>query len=553
MGRILNPKARNALLIYPRFDADTFWNFKRTAEVFGAKYPASPLGMITVAALLPRSWSIRLVNRNTEELSDGDIEWADLIFTGGMLPQQSDTLDVVDICNARGKPVVVGGPAVTSCPHLYLAADFRVIGEAEHVIGELVEAWEAGAREGQFEAEKFQTDVTKSPIPRFDLLKFDDYLHIGVQFSRGCPFTCEFCDIIELYGRVPRAKTNAQMLAELDELYRLGYRGHVDFVDDNLIGNKKAVKAFLPELARWLEARDFPFEFTTEASINLADDAELLELMARANFVGVFVGIESPDPATLIAMRKKQNTRRSIAQSIHTIYASGLFVTAGFIIGFDSETESAADAMIDVIEEAAIPVCMVGLLYALPHTQLGRRLEKEGRLFPHPERKDLKTADQCTMGLNFKTLRPRHEVLADYARVLQRIYDPPAYAGRLRRLAKMLNNSGRKQQTRAAHSRRRHGSIEMLHRIMTNLPEPREIFRSTLSQCMSDQSGVHSLGRGTDGPVPSRRTVLARCHCPHREHHDYTRARWRRTARADSAGKLEFRQGDGRWGSIELR
>ena len=485
VDRILNAKACNALLIYPRFDANTFWNFKRTAEVFGAKYPASPLGLISVAALLPHSWSIRLVNRNTEDLSDADLDWADLVFTGGMLPQQSDTLDVVDFSHAHGKPVVVGGPGVTSCPHLYQAADFRVIGEAEHIIGNFIEAWEAGAREGQFEAEKFQIDVTRSPIPRFDLLKFEDYLHIGVQFSRGCPFTCEFCDIIEFYGRVPRAKTNAQMLAELDELYRLGYRGHVDFVDDNLIGNKKAVKAFLPELAKWLEARDYPFEFTTEASINLADNSELLELMECANFVGVFVGIESPDTATLIAMRKKQNTRRSIAQSIHRIYATGLFVTAGFIIGFDSETESAAEAMIELIEEAAIPVCMVGLLYALPHTQLERRLEKEGRLFPHPERKDLKTADQCTMGLNFKTVRPRQEVLADYAYILERIYDPVAYAGRLQRLAGMLDNSGRKRRTRAAHSRRKLGSLEMLHRIMTNLPEPREIFRNTLSQCIS--------------------------------------------------------------------
>jgi radical SAM superfamily enzyme YgiQ (UPF0313 family) len=475
----------NVLLVYPRFDADTFWNFKRTAEIFGAKYPASPLGLITIAAMLPPSWSVKLVDRNTGELSDADLDWADLVFTGGMLPQQSDTLDIVDFSRARGKPVAVGGPGVTSCPHLYQAANFRVIGEAEHIMKDFIAAWEAGAREGQFEAEKFQTDVTKSPIPRFDLLKFDDYLHIGVQFSRGCPFTCEFCDIIELYGRVPRAKTNGQMLAELDELYRLGYRGHVDFVDDNLIGNKKAVKAFLPELAKWLEARDYPFEFTTEASINLADDPELLNLMKCANFVGVFVGIESPDRATLIAMRKKQNTRRSIPQSIHTIYASGLFVTAGFIIGFDSETESTAEAMIELIEEAAIPVCMVGLLYALPHTQLGRRLEKEDRLFPHPERKDLKTADQCTMGLNFKTLRPRQEVLADYLQVLERIYDPIAFAGRLRRLAKMLDNSGRKQQTRAMHSRRKLGSIEMLHRIMINLPEPREIFRSTLSQCMA--------------------------------------------------------------------
>jgi radical SAM superfamily enzyme YgiQ (UPF0313 family) len=483
---MLNSKACNALLIYPRFDADTFWNFKRTAEVFGAKYPASPLGLITVAALLPRSWSTRLINRNTEELSDSDLDWADVVFTGGMLPQQSDTLDIVDLCRARGKHVVVGGPGISSCPHLYQAADFRFIGEAEDIINNFIGAWDAGTREGQFEAEKFQTDVTKSPIPRFDLLKFEDYLHIGVQFSRGCPFTCEFCDIIELYGRVPRAKTSAQMLAELDELYRLGYRGHVDFVDDNLIGNKKAVKAFLPGLAKWLEARDYPFEFTTEASINLADDPELLNLMVSANFVGVFVGIESPDTATLIAMRKKQNTRRSIAQSVHTIYSSGLFVTAGFIIGFDSETESAAEAMIELIEEAAIPVCMVGLLYALPHTQLERRLEKEGRLFPHPERKDLKTADQCTMGLNFRTLRPRQEVLADYAYVLERIYDPVAYSGRLQRLAKMLDYSCRKQQTRAEHARRTQGSIGMLHRIMTNLPEPREIFRSTLSQCMSD-------------------------------------------------------------------
>ena len=380
-------------------------------------------------------------------------------------------------------PLPSVGPGVTSSPELYQAANFRVLGEAEGVIDKFVEAWEAGEREGVFEAEKFQTDVTKTPIPRFDLLKFDDYLHIGVQFSRGCPFTCEFCDIIELYGRVPRAKTNAQMLTELEELYRLGYRGHVDFVDDNLIGNKKAVKAFLPELAKWLEARDYPFEFTTEASINLADDDELLMLMNRANFVGVFVGIESPDPATLIAMRKKQNTRRNIAQSIHKLYAAGLFVHAGFIIGFDSETQSAADAMVELIEEAAIPVCMVGLLYALPNTQLTRRLEKEGRLHPHVVREDVKSADQCTMGLNFETLRPRQEILTDYARILERIYDPVAYTGRLQRLAKLLDSSGRRQQTRAQHSRRNYSSLEILHRIISNLPEPRDIFRRTLAQC----------------------------------------------------------------------
>jgi hypothetical protein len=466
-------KACNVLLICPRFEAETFWNFKQTSEVFGAKYPAPPLGLITVAALLPSSWSIRLVNRNTEELTNDDLDWSDLVFTGGMLPQCYDTIDVIDLCHARGKPVAVGGPSVTSSPHIYERANFRILGEAEGIIDKFVEAWEAGAREGLFEAEKFQVDVTKSPIPRFDLLKFDDYLYIGVQFSRGCPFICEFCDIIELYGRVPRAKTNAQMLTELDELYRLGYRGHVDFVDDNLIGNKKAVKAFLPELAKWLEAHDHPFEFTTEASLNLADDAELLVLLNRANFVGVFIGIESPDTATLIAMRKKQNTRRSIAQSIHKIYAAGLVVHA-----------------------------MVGLLYALPNTQLTRRLEREGRMLSHFERAkvknegvlsrfvrgDVESADQCTMGLNFTTLRPRKEVLADYVHVLERIYDPVAFTGRLQRLAKMLANSGRKQQTRAQHSRRGIGRLEMLHRVISNLPEPRDLFRRTLSQCVATNS-----------------------------------------------------------------
>ena len=484
-GRLPDAKACNALLIYPRFDGDTFWNFRKTAAMFGAKYPAPPLGMITLAALLPRTWSIRLVNRNTEELTDDDLEWADLVLTGGMLPQQNDMLDIVDLSGARGKPVVVGGPGVTSSPHLYQTADFQILGEAEGVIDKFVEAWEAGAREGVFEAEKFQVDVTKTPIPRFDLLKFDDYLHIGVQFSRGCPFTCEFCDIIELYGRVPRAKTNAQMLAELDELYRLGYRGHVDFVDDNLIGNKKAVKAFLPELAKWLEAHDYPFEFTTEASLNLADDPEFLKLMTQANFIGVFVGIESPDPATLVAMRKKQNTRRSIPDSIHKLYAAGLFVTAGFIVGFDSESQSMADAMVELIEEAAIPVCMVGLLYALPNTQLTRRLEKEGRLHPDHEREDIKSADQCTMGLNFETLRPRQEILGDYVSILQRVYDPAAFAGRLQRLAALLDNSGRKQQTRAEYAQSRDGGLEVTRRILANMPAPRDMFRRTLMQCLS--------------------------------------------------------------------
>ena len=503
------PRAYNILLVYPRFAADTFWNFAATCELFGACYPAAPLGLITVAALLPSSWVVRLVDRNAEELTGQDLEWADLVMTGGMLPQQPDTLEVIDLCHAKGKPVVVGGPAVTSTPHIYEKADFRVLGEAEGIIDAFVAAWEAGAREGLFEAEKFTVDVTKSPIPRFSLLNFNYYLHIGVQFSRGCPFMCEFCDIIELYGRVPRAKTNSQMLAELDELYRLGYRGHVDFVDDNLIGNKKAVRTFVRELKSWLEKHDYPFEFTTEASVNLADDDDFLQAMSEANFVGVFVGIESPNADTLVATKKKQNIRRGLVESIHKIYAAGMFVTAEFIVGFDSEKGSIADEMIELIEDAAIPVCMVGLLYALPNTQLTRRLEKEGRLTPRRNSYLPGSADQCTHGLNFDTLRPRQEILLDYKRVLEKVYDPAAYAGRLERLASLLDNSHRNRQTPARKSRHRYGASDIVTRIITKLPEPREIFWPTFFKMRVEQSAVGSLDRGADSALSASGSVLA--------------------------------------------
>jgi len=479
-----DPRAPNVLLVYPRFAAATFWNFAATCELLGVKYPAAPLGLITTAAMFPPSWTVRLVDRNAEELTAANLDWADMVMTGGMLAQHNDTAEVIRIAQKHGKPVVVGGPAITSVPEAYLQADFQVLGEAEGILEKFIEAWTNGVRKGVFSAEKFTADVTKSPIPRFDLLKFDYYLHVGVQFSRGCPFTCEFCDIIELYGRVPRTKTTPQMLAELDRLYELGYRGHIDFVDDNLIGNKKAVKAFLPHLTRWLEEHDYPFEFTTEASLNLADDDELLKLMNAANFFGVFTGIESPNPETLVQMKKKQNTRRNIAESVHRIYAAGMFVTAGFIVGFDNEKAAMAEPMIDLIEEAAIPVAMVGLLYALPNTQLTRRLAKEGRLHPLPEMVPDGHGDQCTNGLNFDTLRPRREILEDYKRVLDRIYDPVAFAGRLRRLSDMLDNSTRKGQVRATDAKRKFSSAGMLHKLMASVPEPRDLFRETFSHCL---------------------------------------------------------------------
>jgi len=460
--------ACNVLMIFPRFNTDSFWNYRATCELTGARYPAAPLGLITVAALLPKSWEMRLVNRNTETLTDADLDWADLVMTGGMLFQQPDALRIIDMCRARGTPVVVGGPDVTSTPNIYSSANFRVLGEAEEIMEDFIAAWRSGAEQGVFQAPMGQTDVTRSPTPRFDLLKLEDYLHVGIQFSRGCPFNCEFCDIIELYGRVPRTKTNDQILAELDALYALGYRGHIDFVDDNLIGNKKALKKFLPDLQGWLNRKSFPFEFSTEASINLSDDPELLSALAAANFFAIFVGIESPDTETLVLMRKKQNTRRSLQESIHKIYDAGIFVFAGFIVGFDSEKGNTAEGMIECIENTAIPVCTVGLLYALPATQLGRRLLLEGRLFPGydlPSPQD--AGDQCTIGLNFETKRPRRDVLADYRAVLNAVYHPSAYFGRARRVGRMLRPLERRFKAPLPHALR---DLRLLVRLVWRLP-----------------------------------------------------------------------------------
>jgi radical SAM superfamily enzyme YgiQ (UPF0313 family) len=422
----------------------SFWNYQETCAVVGARYPATPLGLITVAALLPARWDVRLVDRNVEELEPADLAWADLVMTGGMLPQQRDTLALIEQVRQAGKPVVVGGPDVTASPEVYADADFQVCGEAEEILGRFVSDFEAGVRRGSYVVRDFP-DVTRSPVPRFDLLKLDRYMNVGVQFSRGCPFDCEFCNVIELNGRKPRTKPVEQVLRELDALWALGHRGHVDFVDDNLIGNRGRAKPLLRALAGWLEERGHPFEFSTEASINLADDDELLALMKAANFFAIFVGIETSDTAALLETHKMQNTRRDIAESIHKIHRAGIFVNAGFIIGFDAEQSSVAEQMVGCIEATSIPVCMVGLLYALPGTRLARRLKAEGRL--HADEYSIQhedDGDQCTSGLNYDTRRPREEMLADYREVLARTYAPHAYFGRVRRVCRELDKSSHK-------------------------------------------------------------------------------------------------------------
>jgi len=478
------PAATKALLVFPRFAGTSFWNYGATCELMGARYPAAPLGLITVAALLPRAWELRLVDRNARELADEDLAWADVVLTGGMLPQRRDTLHLVDRAHACGKPVVIGGPDVTCAPEAYVSAEFRVLGEAEEILTEFLAAWSAGAREGTFLAQRFP-DLALSPVPRFDLLHLRDYLHVGVQYSRGCPFSCEFCNVIELNGRKPRTKSPAQVFRELDALRDLGYRGHVDFVDDNLIGNRKAVRPFLRELATWERAHGWPFEFSTEASLDLADDPEVLSLLRAANFFAVFVGIETSDPVALAAAQKKQNLRRDIAASVRAIHGAGLFVNAGFIVGFDAERAGVAPAMVDCIEEASIPVCMVGLLFALAGTQLASRLEAEGRLDPSDQAYGSDDADQCTSGLNFRTLRPRREVLLDYRDVLARVYAPAAFFGRARRVGRELDRSGHGVRPSLRNVvRDLRGFVGMLWRMGVRDPELRGEWWRSLADCL---------------------------------------------------------------------
>lgn len=434
-----------AIVVSPRFDGDSFWAYKAACELVGARYPAPALGLLTMAAMLPAHWDVRLhdCNVNDDDALESQLDWADVLLVGGMLTQQREHLSLIETARARGLPVVVGGPDVSSSPHIYERANFLVIGEAEGCMPAFVAAWEDGAREGRFEVPMGSVDVTTSPTPRFDLLDFSKYAEVTVQFSRGCPFLCEFCDIIELYGRKPRTKTTSQMLTELQRLYDLGFRGTIEFSDDNLIGNKKAVKAFLPDLIAWQKAHGYPFEFATEASLNLSEDLELLGMLRDAKFFAVFMGIESPDPEVLAMMQKKQNLRRDIAETVRIVQAHGIFVLGGFIVGFDNEGDGTAEVMVDLIEDAAISICMVGLLLALPNTQLTRRLQREGRLHgDHDVHAGGRKQDHCTAGLNFDTVRPRRDVLRDYRDVVEQLYRSDVYFKRVRRTIDELDCSG---------------------------------------------------------------------------------------------------------------
>ncbi|MBI2835167.1 MAG: B12-binding domain-containing radical SAM protein [Acidobacteria bacterium] len=372
-------RVTHALLVYPEYPRTTYWSFSGTMSYIGKRAALPPLGLITVASLLPDHYDARLVDMNIEPLTDEHLAWADVIFTSTMIVQEPSLLDVIRRANRAGVPVVAGGPHPSSVGERLDGAAHLIVGEAEGVLPRFIADFDRNAAERVYRASGFP-DVSAAPVPRFDLLDLSAYGSMAVQYSRGCPFQCEFCDIWQLYGRRPRVKDPAQMLGELEALYDRGWRGSVFVVDDNFIGNPRQVKRFLPELEAWQIAHGFPFALYTEASVNLAQDREILARMRDSGFNMVFLGIETPSRESLIETKKLQNVRGDLLEHVETIQRHGLEVAGGFIVGFDHDTEDIFERQARFIEAAGIPLAMVGILGPLPGTELHRRLHREGRL-----------------------------------------------------------------------------------------------------------------------------------------------------------------------------
>ncbi len=414
----------NILMVYPRYPV-TFWSFKYSLKFVSRKTAFPPLGLLTVAAMLPSDWNIRLVDMNIRTLKAKDLQWADYVMVSAMLIQKDSVEHVLQQCRRFGKKVIAGGPLFTALPDEYgKKVDHMILQEAECTLPLFLRDLTAGHPKAIYRAEGF-SDLKETPIPRWDLIRVKEYATLLVQYSRGCPFNCEFCDVTILFGHRPRLKTTEQFLKELQTIYDTGWRGSLFIVDDNFIGNKRAIKSMLPEVIEWMRDHDYPFTLFTEASINLAEDDELIDLMVQACFDSVFVGLETPNEASLKECSKMQNVNLDVKAAIQKLQKSGIEVLGGYIIGFDSDDENIFSRQIKFIQETGVVTAMVGLLQALPNTKLWQRLKEENRLA------DCATGNNTDGSLNFIPAMDRATLMEGYRSLVKTIYSPKYYYQRI--------------------------------------------------------------------------------------------------------------------------
>jgi radical SAM superfamily enzyme YgiQ (UPF0313 family) len=422
------------LLVYPQ-NPDTFWSFKHVLHFVSKRSTFPPLGLLTVAGLLPADWQLRLVDLNVERLRDEHLRWADYVLLSAMIVHKQSVADIVARCAALGKPIIAGGPLFTTGHANYPQIPHFVLGEAENLIPELVADMRRGTVRACYRAAE-HPDLSGSPVPRWDLVDPRHYVSMAVQFSRGCPFDCEFCDIVVMNGRLPRTKTPAQLICELEALRQRGWKDMVFIVDDNFIGNKRLTKELLREIVAWRARTNPGMGFFTEASVNLVDDRELCELMVQAGFQKVFIGIETPSPEGLLECHKLQNRGRDLVESVKTLHRAGLEVLGGFIVGFDSDSHDIFKRQFEFIQRSGVVTAMVGLLNALPQTKLWHRLKREGRL------EQDSSGNNTEAVLNFKPRLNRDFLQSGYRELMKRLYEPRAYYQRIRTFLEQHRSRG---------------------------------------------------------------------------------------------------------------
>ena len=414
----------NILLVYPTYP-DTFWSFKHALKFVSKKAMNPPLGLITVASLLPGEWQKKLIDINVNKLKTKHILWADYVFISAMSAQLKSANEIIKRCKQLKRKIVAGGPLFTEDPENFPNVDHLVLNEAELTLPLLVNDLKNGSARKLYQSSEFP-EITESPLPDYSLLNTSKYATLSIQYTRGCPFDCEFCDITALFGHKVRTKSTNQILSELENLYNIGFRGNVFFVDDNFIGNKKILKTdLLPSMINWMRTKNNPFIFITEASINLADDDELMELMTQAGFSNVFVGIETPEEASLAECNKIQNRNRDLIQSVNKIQAAGIEVTAGFIVGFDNDSPSVFQKQIDFIQQSGIITAMVGLLNAPKKTRLYRRLKNEGRIISEW------SGSNTDYTFNFIPKMNKKELINGYQKIISGIYSCKPFYNRV--------------------------------------------------------------------------------------------------------------------------